>query len=107
MYPYNPNPKVAEELESRFSYHPPVQGIGQTERYVAIRDQCKDTAYMLCRTCPQSRELSVALTHLDSVVMFANAAIARNEPNAQTAAMLEAQANAPDPNHTTVEEPKP
>ena len=34
---------------------------------------------MLVDECPDSRELSVALTKLEEAVMWANAAIARNE----------------------------
>ena len=36
-------------------------------------------AIFLTKTCPESRELSLALTHLEEAVMQANAAIARNE----------------------------
>lgn len=64
------------EIENRFSYHPPKEG--QQEKYVAIREKAKELAYLLTEQCPHSRELSTALTHLDSTVMFANAAVARN-----------------------------
>lgn len=63
------------ELEARFTYHAP--GPEQLIHYSAIRSQALDFAIELQARCPQSRELSIALTHLDSVVMFANAAIAR------------------------------
>jgi hypothetical protein len=68
---------VLLDNEKRFSYHAPFGT--QISRYVAIRAKAKDLADMLVMLCPPSRELSTALTHLDSVVMFANAAIARNE----------------------------
>ncbi|MCD8352558.1 MAG: hypothetical protein LUC93_18295 [Planctomycetaceae bacterium] len=67
------------EIEKRFSYHPPHGDQG--ERYKAIRNKAKEFAYMLVVDCPASRELSLALTNLDQVVMMANAAIARNEPS--------------------------
>lgn len=65
------------ELEKRFTYHAPKDG--QPEKYVTIRDQAKAMAYNLALLCPQSRELSLAFTHLEEVVFWANAAIARNE----------------------------
>lgn len=69
-------PSLAE-LEKRFTYHPPKSG--QPERYEAIRDKSKELAALMVESCPDSRELSVALTELETSVMWANAAIARNE----------------------------
>src|SRR5262245_5876973 len=65
-------------IEARFTYHPPRPN--QPERYKALRDKAKELAILMCEECPDSRELATAMTHLDAVVMFANAAIARNEP---------------------------
>ena len=64
-------------LDKDFTYHPPTSD--QAGRYIEIRGSAKLVAELLMRCCPPSRELSVALTKLDEVVMFANAAIARNE----------------------------
>jgi hypothetical protein len=66
-----------EEIADRFTYHPPFGT--QTERYEEIRNTAREFALRLEELCPDSRELSLALTHLDEVVMFANAAIARHE----------------------------
>lgn len=66
-----------EEIEKRFTYHPPKPG--QPERYAAIREWGKQYAELIEKHCPISRERSIALTKLDEVVMWANAAIARNE----------------------------
>lgn len=66
------------DIENRFSYHPPKPGQG--ERYGIIRDAGKTLALTISAICPESRELSTALTKVDEAVMFANAAIARNEP---------------------------
>lgn len=71
-----PTPTKAE-LENRYSYHAP-SGT-QQERYQIIRAQCLELANVICDTTPFSREQSTALTYLDAVMMFANAAIARNE----------------------------
>lgn len=66
-----------EELRNRFTYHPPKGD--QVARYGKIRDLGLEAAQMLAFACPASRELSVALTKLEEAVMWANAAIARNE----------------------------
>jgi len=65
------------DIENRFTYHPPKDG--QAERYAALRSQAKELAYAFDGACPDSREKSLALTHLEDAVMWANAAIARNE----------------------------
>ena len=64
-----------EEMAIRFTYHKPTEG--QPEIYETIRDQAHDFAITLLELCPQSRELSLALTKLEELVMWANAAIAR------------------------------
>jgi hypothetical protein len=65
------------DLEKRFTYHPP-KGL-QANRYERIRDRAHDLAGFLNEECPDSREKSLAITHLEEAVMWANAAIARNE----------------------------
>ncbi len=69
--------KMKERIERDFSYHPPKDD--QAERYIRIRAYAKGLAECIAEHTPTSREQSVALTKLDEVVMFANAAIARNE----------------------------
>ena len=64
-------------LDKRFTYHPPKEG--QPRRYENIRDKAKSMAYLIDQVCPESREKSLALTKLEEAVMWANAAIARNE----------------------------
>lgn len=64
-------------LDNRFTYHPPKGD--QTERYGAIRDLAKHLAELITKATPASREQSLALTNLEQAVMWANAAIARNE----------------------------
>lgn len=67
---------VDEDLEKRFEYHAP-SGI-QIETYEMIRRHAKVYAYFIKEHTPPSREQSLALTHLETCMMFANAAIARN-----------------------------
>lgn len=68
---------TAEEILKRFTYHPP-QG-DQALRYQDIRDRALIFAGAIINLTPESREQTLALDALDEVVMFANAAIARNE----------------------------
>jgi hypothetical protein len=64
-----------EELNNRFSYHSPKPG--QPEIYTELRSTGKYLAEKMCRLCPDSRELSLALTNLEQAIMWANAAVAR------------------------------
>lgn len=65
------------EIQNRYSYHKPKDD--QPERYEAIRMKVRELAKTIMVCCPNSRERSSALTDLDSVMMRANASIARNE----------------------------
>ena len=71
---YNPD---LEELGKRFIYHPPSEQ--QTARYKALRAHGLAFAVMLATHCPQSRELSLALTKVEEAVMHACSGIARRE----------------------------
>lgn len=64
-------------LVDRFSFHPAKDG--QPERYSEIRNQGYHFSVFLERNCPGSPELTMAINHIDQAVMWANAAIARNE----------------------------
>jgi hypothetical protein len=64
-------------LLNDFTYHAPFGT--QPERYAALRMQVQALAMYLADHCPPSRELSVALTNLEQVMFWGNAAIARNE----------------------------
>lgn len=74
---YIPMPADNEKINKAFTYHPP-QG-NQADQYIEIRARAKVLAEVLTTFCPASRELSLALTNLEQAVMWANAAIARNE----------------------------
>ena len=64
-------------IENNFTYHAPKED--QISRYEEIRQNCKITAKVIDALCPDSREKSLAMTKLEEAVMWANAAIARNE----------------------------
>jgi hypothetical protein len=68
--------KTQAQLDNNFRYHAPKSG--QAETYATVRDKAKELAEHLHNVCPASRELSVAITHLETAVFWANAAIARN-----------------------------
>jgi hypothetical protein len=66
-----------EDLVNRFTYHAPKGN--QPDKYERIRSDAFDFATVIETLCPDSREKSLALTKLEEAVMWANAAIARNE----------------------------
>jgi hypothetical protein len=66
-----------EDLENRFTYHAPMNSTTRTA-YHNIRGNARMLALLLNEECPDSRELSLAITHLEEMVFWANAAIARH-----------------------------
>ena len=64
------------DLENIYKYHSPKSG--QNEKYEALRAKAKELAEMIIEFCPVSREQSISFTNLETTVMWANAAIARN-----------------------------
>lgn len=66
----------SEDLNTIYTYHSPK--MDQLSKYETIREKAKTFAEYLIKNCPKSREQSLALTNLEQVVMWANAAIARN-----------------------------
>jgi hypothetical protein len=68
---------TSDDIVNRFVYHPPKND--QAQRYEHLRTSALHLASEIERECPPSREASLALTHLETAVMFANAAIARHE----------------------------
>jgi hypothetical protein len=66
-----------DDLERRFTYHPPKGD--QAERYSGLRERGHQMAKHINASAPDSREKSLAITSLEEAIMWANAAIARNE----------------------------
>ena len=64
-------------LTTTFTYHAPKDD--QLPRYTDIRSAGFLFAKWVLEACPPSRERSLALTKIEEAVMWANAAIARNE----------------------------
>lgn len=78
---YSPDTRVLDQNAKAFRYHPPHSD--QLARYVVIREAGATLADLMVHVCPGSRELSLALTNLEQAVMWANAAIARNEASVE------------------------
>lgn len=68
---------AAKDIEKNFTYHAPDES--RQVRYLNIRNMARDFAYVIDHVCPDSREKSLAMTKLEEAVMWANAAVARNE----------------------------
>lgn len=64
-------------IENNYTYHAPKDS--QAKKYEAIREKAKELALLIEDVCPTSREKSLAFTNIEQAVMWANAAIARNE----------------------------
>jgi hypothetical protein len=65
------------DLNNRFTYHPPRDN--QVGSYVQVRNAGKVLAELINQLAPDSREKSLAITRVEEAVMWANAAIARND----------------------------
>jgi hypothetical protein len=70
--------ELLKRVRNDFKHHPP-----KDEDTVAAHEQVRSvlhlTANELIGLCPESRELSLALTKLEEAMFWANAAIARVE----------------------------
>lgn len=67
----------ADDLLNRFTFHP-VANPQQGELYSEVRGKALSLAQWLDHIAPDSRELSLAITKLEEVVFWTNAAIARH-----------------------------
>lgn len=74
---YTPQKNVSDQIERSFVFHPASDD--QRDRYIMIREAARKLAKQIATNTPPSREQSLSLTHLEETVMWANAAIARNE----------------------------
>ncbi len=76
-FAYKPSDTQLDRITRSFTYHPPKAD--QIERYRQVRLAAEAAASLWVLHCPDSRELALAMTHLQQAVMWANAAIACNE----------------------------
>jgi len=66
------------EIEKRFSHHPPTGE--KVHVHENVRMVYRQLAHEVSTVLPESREKSLAFTALEESLMWANAAIARNDP---------------------------
>lgn len=64
------------DLINRFSYHKPDGA--KIVLHADVRDRALDLALWLDTVLPDGREKSLAITHLEDAMMWANASVARN-----------------------------
>ena len=64
-----------KELYTRFTHHEPKDD--QPARYERLRYCGLQMAQLIEEVVPESREKSLAFTHLENAIMWANAGIAR------------------------------
>lgn len=72
-----PNFMTESQIETIFTYRRPFGD--QPLRYEGLRAKARELALLIQDFCPESREKSLAITHLQQVIMWANASIAINE----------------------------
>lgn len=66
-----------QDLENRFKFHSP-KDENTKAAHEDVRHHCLTLATHINTLVPEGREKSLALTHLEEVMMWANAGIARN-----------------------------
>lgn len=74
----NVGPGGSLDLDNVFTYHPPTAS--QVDRYTDLRSTGRLLAASIDAHCPPSPERSTAIAKVREAVMWANAAIACNEP---------------------------
>jgi hypothetical protein len=72
----------SDEIDLRFSYHPPKSG--QPEKYEAVRQSANAFARLVTSISPPSREQALAIGKIEEAVMWCNAAIARRNEDYAT-----------------------
>jgi hypothetical protein len=65
-----------EDLENRFAFHP-ANTVEKKNNHASVRMHCLDLALFINENVPEGKEKSLAITHLEEVMMWANAGIAR------------------------------
>lgn len=74
------NYKYDADLENRFARHP-ANTLEKQNAHGSVRMKCLELAYFVKNSVPPGREQSLALTHIEEVMLWSNAGIARNNGN--------------------------
>lgn len=67
---------TTDDIANRFAYHPPTTE-ERRQDHSALRFACLTMATYLNDNLPAGREKALAITHLEEVMFWGNAAIAR------------------------------
>ena len=70
-------------INHNFTHHPPTPE--QVKQYETIRSSGRILALTIDANCPGSPEKTTAIRKIEEAVMWANASIARNQPDDQPA----------------------
>lgn len=65
-----------KDIENRFVYHAPTTD-EKRDAHTSVRQQCRQLADALNEQLPDGREKAVAMTKLEEVMFWGNAALAR------------------------------
>lgn len=68
---------TTDDLANRFGYHP-ANTEDKRQAHEDVRAYCRELAGYLNDALPDGREKSLAITNLETVMFWSNAAIARN-----------------------------
>lgn len=68
-----------DELDVRFTLRNMMPTENVPDKYVTLSDAARSFAELIVALTPESREQSLAITHVEEASMWANAAIARRE----------------------------
>lgn len=66
----------ADDIERRFAFHAATTD-EKRNAHSSVRQRCRNLADFLNEALPEGREKSLAITHLEDVMMWGNAALAR------------------------------
>lgn len=66
------------DLENRFKFHEKSRH-DNAESHAEVRDGCLQLAKRIDALVPDGREKSLAITHLEDVMMWSNAGLARSD----------------------------
>ena len=78
--PLDAGTALRSRIQNDFKYHAPTPE--KREVHERLREVLKEAALEVEALTPTSREQSIAITHLEEALMWANAAVARNGTSA-------------------------
>lgn len=70
------------EISHRFTHQPPTSD-AVVQRHEIVREAARQFARTVVQVVPGSREQSLAVTHIEDALMWANAGIARTQEAGQ------------------------